>query len=153
MQEYTSADTSINSSRLPKLYTAMQGELFGKSVIDYGCGKFLDSYKERVNFNLSGYDPYNYNRPENLQKSYDIAICSNVLNVIKEQEIRTKVLETLKGLAPICMITVYEGDGSGIGKATKKDCYQLNRKAKEYKPELESVFESVTYRKGCFICR
>ena len=45
--------------------------------------------------------------------------------------------------------TVYEGNGSGEGKATKAG-YQLNKKTVDYVEEIEDIFGSVT-RKGKLI--
>ena len=42
-QIYTSANTSVNSSRLPKIYNLAKEKIEGKSVLDYGCGKYFDN--------------------------------------------------------------------------------------------------------------
>ena len=154
MQQYTSRNTSINSTKMPKIYTLVK-ELIDEnaSVIDYGCGKYFDNYK--LNFNCVGYDPYNYQKAKLLDSTYDYALCSNVLNVIKEPTERLKVLETLQNLAATTYITVYEGDRTGKGRETKADCYQLNRKRGDYIPELVDVFGvgNVKLVKGMFECR
>lgn len=154
MQQYTSRNTSINSTKMPKIYNLVSELIEGNaSVIDYGCGKYFDSYKPT--FHCVGYDPYNRPKEELLDDAYDYAICSNVLNVIKEPEERHKVLETLRNLAATIYITVYEGDGTGKGRATKSDCYQLNRKRGDYIPELVDVFGvgNVKLVKGMFECK
>ena len=157
MQTYTSANTSVNATKLPKLYGLVADEIKGKKVIDYGCGKFFDRYSDKVDANLTGYDPYNYrNYDAALTANYDIALCSNVLNVIDDLEARLRVLRTLKDLAPISYISVYEGDRSGRGRQTKPDCYQLNRSRGDYIPELVRVFGkgNVSYVKsGYFKCK
>lgn len=153
-QKYSSAETSINSTKLPAIYGKVK-ELGdpAMSVIDYGCGKYLDNYKAKVNCQLSGYDPYNRPDTDALNRSYDIAICSNVLNVIAEDDIRESIARELKTLAPIVYITVYEGNRSGVGKVSKKDCWQENRKLADYTDELKSVFHNVTIKNGMAICR
>lgn len=153
MQKYTSAETSINSSQLPKIYRLAKDEIKGKAVIDYGCGKFFDSYVGKVDAELHGYDPYH--RPDKavLGKHFDVALCSNVLNVIAEEEERRNVLESLRELADESLITVYEGDGSGIGRETKKDCYQLNRKTGDYKQELDNVFDDTKLKGKVWFCK
>lgn len=154
MQQYTSMNTSINSTKMPKIYTLVNGLIDGNaSVIDYGCGKYFDNYNPP--FECVGYDPYNRPKAELLDNKYDYAICSNVLNVIKEPTERRKVLETLMNLAATTYITVYEGDGTGKGRETKADCYQLNRKRGDYIPELVDVFgaRNVKLVKGMFECR
>lgn len=151
-QKYTSANTSINSKKLPAIYKMVMDKILPEEkVIDYGCGKYFDNYNLPKNF--FGYDPYN--RPENeiLNSHYDIALCSNVLNVIMEKEQRLEVLKSLRKLADKIYITVYEGDKSGNGKVSKNDCYQLNKRKEDYIPELFEVFENVKYnRKGYFEC-
>ena len=154
MQQYTSRNTSINSTKMPKIYTLVSGLINGDaSVIDYGCGKYFDNYNPP--FECVGYDPYNRPKAELLGGKYDYALCSNVLNVIKESTERRKVLETLRNLATTTYITVYEGDGTGEGRETKADCYQLNRKRCDYIPELVDVFGAgnVRFIKGMFECK
>ena len=154
-QKYTSANTSINSKRLPAIYKMVADRINEtETVIDYGCGKYFDSYELGDNF--FGYDPFNRAEENLLNATYDVALCSNVLNVIMESEIRRSLLETLKRLAKKIYITVYEGNGSGIGKESKGDCYQLNKKRGDYIPELVAVFgeENVSYNKrGYFECK
>ena len=153
-QMYTSKDTSINSTKLPRIYKLIEGRIDKEEkVIDYGCGKFFDNYNLPDNY--VGYDPYNRPETELLNETYDVAICSNVLNVISEIENRIKLLEQLKQLAKTIFITVYEGDRSGRGRVTKNDCYQLNRTRGDYIPELVQVFGSGHVRwnrKGYFEC-
>ena len=153
-QKYTSANTSINSKKLPAIYRMVSGRINEtEKVIDYGCGKYFDSYNLPENYH--GYDPYNRPEKSELNTKYNIALCSNVLNVIMEREARYNLLNTLKNLADKVFITVYEGDKSGKGKTTKNDCYQLNRKRGDYIPELVDVFGygNVKYnRKGYFEC-
>lgn len=154
-QKYTSANTSINSTKLPKIYSLATDVIKGKSVIDYGCGKYFDNYIGKVDADLHGYDPYNRNDESVLRREYDVALCSNVLNVIDSAEARIAVLRTLKSLAPVVLITVYEGNRSGKGKVTKEDCFQLNRSRGTYIPELVAVFGkgNVTFKHGYFECR
>lgn len=155
MQKYTSSNTSINSSKMPKIYKFVSPLINeNETVIDYGCGKFFDKYE--IWFNCVGYDPYNMPNEDALHNHYDVALCSNVLNVISEKENRLDVLKKLKSLANTVYISVYEGDKTGVGKETKKDCYQLNKLTGWYIPEIVSVFGAgnvVLERKGYFKCR
>ena len=148
-QEFTSAGTSINSSKLPAIYRKVP--YTDGTVLDYGCGRFFENYN--LPENVKGFDPYNYPVTSNLERHYDKVFCSNVLNVIKEREIRLGLLETLKTLGSVVYITVYEGDGSGTGKVTKKDCYQLNRKARDYIGEISEIFETVEIKQGVIVAR
>ena len=153
-QKYTSANTSINSKKKPRIYKLISNIITsGDRVIDYGCGKYFDSYNLGENF--FGYDPFNRNLEELLNNEYDIALCSNVLNVIMEKEVRLDILSTLRRLAPKVFITVYEGDKSRRGKVSKEDCYQLNWKCGDYIPELVEAFGAGNVhwnRKGYFVC-
>ncbi len=145
MQVYTSANTSINRNHLPAIYKKVDVANAGQ-VLDYGCGKFFDAYG--LPENVHGYDPYNRNVPEELERQYDTIICSNVLNVIMEHEVRKSLLETLKALGKQVYITVYEGDKTGVGRQTANDCYQLNRKIKDYLPEVIEVFGNAEIKNG-----
>lgn len=151
-QKYTSAATSINSAKAPKLYgmVAPQIDEEGNQILDYGCGRYFDNYDTFKKADVSGYDPYN--RPDEtvLHKHFDFVLCSNVLNVIAESEVRQSVLEQMKELGDTVLISVYEGDRSGKARQTKPDCYQLNRNRGDYIPELVNVFGkgNVTYKRG-----
>lgn len=153
-QKYTSANTSINSTKLPKIYKLVSERITDDdAVIDYGCGKYFDNYNLPNNY--VGYDPYNRPDDKVLNNEYDIALCSNVLNVIMEREQRISLLEKLKELAKVVFITVYEGDRSRNSRVTKNDCYQLNWMRGDYIPELVSVFGygNVKWnKKGYFEC-
>ena len=151
-QQYTSADTSINK-KLPAIYSLVKDEINKTDqVIDYGCGRYFDHYNLPKNF--FGYDPYNRPDEKILDHHFDIALCSNVMNVIMEKEVRIELLQILKELAPVVFITVYEKDGDGIGKVSKPNCYQLNRKKRDYFDEISEVFgnENVEYKHGYFKC-
>ena len=79
-QKYDSRETSINK-RKPAIYNKIENKINETDqVIDYGCGKYFDEYNLPENF--FGYDPYNRPDESVLNKEYDIALCSNVLNVI-----------------------------------------------------------------------
>ena len=154
-QKYTSAGTSINKNKLPRIYGILP-KLYGLPLnqlgltLDYGCGKYFHDYN--LPGNIRGYDPFNLREEENLCNHYRNVLLSNVLNVIAEPEIRHEVLETAKSLGDVVYVTIYEGDKSGIGSETKEDCYQLNRRTREYRPELEAVFGAVEYKYGMFKC-
>lgn len=160
-QEYDSAKTSINSTKLPAIYKMISLPA-GSVGVDYGGGKFDNAVEALAqdNVTLYVYDPYNRSREHNSQvvKSLranggaDFAINSNVLNVIKEPEARRNVLENIKKItksgAPI-YITVYEGSGNNNEGVTKSG-YQLNRKTSDYLDEIREVFPDAK-RKGKLI--
>ena len=160
-QEFTSEKTSINSSKLPAIYKMIHIPA-GSVVIDYGGGKFDNAvdYMAQQDVTLHVYDPYNRSDEHNreviraIRKNggADYAICSNVLNVIKEASIRKEVLENIKRLLKSngkLYLTVYEGKGDGAEGETKSG-YQLNRPTAGYLEEIQEVFPDAV-RKGKLI--
>lgn len=160
-QEYTSKDTSINSTKLPAIYRLVN--LYpGELVLDYGGGKFDIAAEEMAKKDVTVliYDPYNRSSSHNNQViktirangGSDVTLCSNVLNVIKEPEARLNVLKNIAKLTSPggdIYITVYEGSGKGNEGATKSG-YQLNKKTADYMDEVQSVFPDAI-RKGKLI--
>lgn len=160
-QEYDSAATSINSTKLPAIYKMIKLQP-GTVGVDFGGGKFDNAveYLRDQDVTLCVYDPYNRSAEHNrgvlrtlrANGGADFAINSNVLNVIKEPEARKGVLENIKKItksgAPI-YITVYEGRGDAKEGVTKSG-YQLNRKTADYLEEIQEVFPDAK-RKGKLI--
>lgn len=157
-QKYSSKDTSINKNRLPVVYSIGSDLIRGKKCIDYGCGKYnnaIDYAKAELNATVVPYDKYNRTETENtfaLSQGYELLICSNVLNVIAETEIRNAVISECAKLAPIALFTVYEGNGTGNGKVSKNDCWQENRKTETYIAELKTAYKTVTKKGKLLIC-
>lgn len=163
-QEYSSADTSINSGKLPAVFNMVTFKS-GSINLDYGGGKFDNAaayLSEKYDATNLVYDPYNRSAKHNSEVikqirangGADTATCSNVLNVIQEESARIKVLENIKKLVKPSgevYITVYEGNGSGQGKVTQNNkSYQLNKKTADYLEEIQSVFPDAA-RKGKLI--
>lgn len=160
-QEFDSANTSINSNKLPAIYRmiSIPKDTVG---VDFGGGRFDNSieYIKDLGATLCVYDPYNRSKEYNIETlktlrangGADWAINSNVLNVIKEPSARKAVLENIskitKSGAPI-YITVYEGRGDAKEGQTKSG-YQLNRKTADYIDEIQEVFPDAK-RKGKLI--
>ena len=166
-QKYNSAITSINSSKLPALFSKVKFEP-DTINLDYGGGKFdnvADYLSSKYNCTNLVYDKYNRDSSHNAEVlkqvrdngGADTVTCSNVLNVIAEPEVRQEVIKDLKRyLKPggTCYITVYEGNASGTGKANdKRQSYQTNMKLDDYIPEVKKVFSNVTKSKGMLICK
>lgn len=163
-QEYTSANTSINASKLPVIFNLVD---FKPNTInlDYGGGRFDNAtiyLKSKKVKNLI-YDPYNRSKEHNdkvldiiyRNNGADTATLSNVLNVIKERDIRIEVLENIKELLKpngTLYITVYEGTGLGDEKSTRAG-YQLNRKTRDYIEEINEVFNNVTLKGKLIIAK
>lgn len=160
-QEYTSANTSINSSKLPAIFKLIN--LSPNTInLDFGGGRFDNATEYLANEDVTNliYDPYNRSSEHNknvldtIRKNNgaDTVTCSNVLNVIKEENARRTVIQNIYNLLKsngTAYFTVYEGTGKGNEGATKSG-YQLNRKTTDYVDEIKEVFSDVT-RKGKLI--
>ena len=160
-QEFTSENTSINSGKLPAIFKMIHLEP-GTINIDYGGGKFdnVAEYLAPMDVVNLVYDPYNRTPEHNREVirtiknagGADSATCSNVLNVIKEPEVRRNVLENIRRVVKpdgVVYITVYEGSGKGNEGPTKSG-YQLNRRTADYLEEIKEVFPDAI-RKGKLI--
>ena len=141
MQNFTSANTSINSTKLPKVYQKIPIE---GAILDYGCGKYIDHIKRFLWENeayLLPYDPYNQSVEQNFWTIKQLKrikeqgepltiVCSNVLNVIDDDEtvqmIADRIQKWINDTDGTAYITVYEGNRSGVGRQTGKDRYQRN---------------------------
>ena len=139
-QMYTSANTSINKTKLPAVYNKYQFNK-GDRVLDYGCGKYTDHIKKRMDeleCQWCGYDKFN--QPEDInndaiemmKSGFDIGICSNVLNVIDSIETIEYISKEIKDCCKKAIFYIYEGNKSGIGCVTKDDCWQRNEKIDSY---------------------
>lgn len=160
-QEYTSANTSINSSKLPAIFKLIN--LSPNTInLDFGGGRFDNASEYLATKDVTNliYDPYNRSSEHNknvldtIRKNNgaDTATCSNVLNVIKEENARHTVIQNIYNLLKsngVAYFTVYEGTGKGNEGATKSG-YQLNRKTVNYIDEIKEVFSNVS-RKGKLI--
>lgn len=149
MQKYSSKDTSINV--VNKVYK--QCAFKDNSVIlDYGGGKYdtnVDYMRERNGSDVLVYDKYNRNGEHNLavldrcrEEKPDYIVCSNVLNVIMEDEVIRDILKDICGCCredTAVYIAIYEGDKSGVGKKTKKG-WQRNEKAQAYEAVISEYF-------------
>ena len=155
-QRYTSADTSINTTKLPFLFSHLES-LIGKAekpnhyILDIGCGKETAHIYEKVKslgWGYIGYDPYNQTEDEqNIARlgmalfPISIATLSNVINVIDDDQ---AIIEAIRmgishAISHTALVTIYEGDRTGVGRVTKRDCYQRNMKRKDYLPLFESA--------------
>lgn len=156
-QEFTSERTSINADKLPALFKMVT--FAPKSMnLDYGGGRFdnvTEFLAEKDVENLV-YDPYNRSAEHNksvLAKvrsngGADTITCSNVLNVVKEPEVRQSILNNIKKLLKpngTVYITVYEGLKDKPEGPTKSG-YQLNRKTEDYLDEIRKVFPDAERR-------
>ena len=156
-QTYTSANTSVNSKRLPAIYKKIDwyriknryGDLV---VLDIGAGKYTQHIKEYIESKggeYIPYDPYNQSADDNLYASVNfdranVIICSNVFNVIKETDVIYDLHEMITKYNVPYFISVYEGDRSWIGHETKKGCWQRNETIDAYLINCrEGIFNKV----------
>lgn len=129
-----SLKTSLgNINRLPKGLKMLEELGIYKKVINYGAGLGYKKHQELIKgIELVNYDP-NIEEINTLPSvQADAIICNNVLNVIKDDEIIEKILDTIDSYNLPSYITVYEGDRTGEGKETKTGTYQRNMKTKDY---------------------
>jgi len=161
MQKYTSAETSINLTRTPAIAKLVDWKP-GTTNIDLGCGKkpeLMIEYLKTQGVVGVGIDPYNRTKIQNREarskvRKADTVTISNVLNVIKEKKYRRELLETAKGMVKATgkvLITVYEGDRSGKGRATSKG-WQEHRATGDYVAELKKVFCKVEKVGKLLVC-
>jgi hypothetical protein len=166
-QEFDSSNTSINDKKRPALFGKVNFEP-GTVNLDYGGGKFDNVAEYLVQFDVINmvYDPYNRSSQHNREVIHtlweyggaDSATCANVLNVIKEYEVRHKLLLNIKKLtkpnAPI-YFAVYTGSKKqqeGGSRPTSKSSYQLFWTVEQYLPEIKEVFPDAQKKNGLIVC-
>ncbi len=148
-QRYTSAGTSINKNKLPAVFSKIVFNK-GSTVLDYGCGKYIAHIRQKVEEQGCKYYPYDpYNLPESTlpKGKVDYGVCSNVLNVIAENDIVEHIIKTVCDISETAYFTVYEGDKSGVGKASSRDTYQRNARTDWYAELIKSMGYDVTIYK------
>ena len=162
-QSFTSAGTSINSGRLPAVYG--KAKFSAPFVLDIGCGKYTSHITRKLNDQgreLFPYDPYNQPDSINQETLYRLmvcfrtrtpvdVVCSNVFNVIDDDSTLEGMASWIRSIIQATggtgYITVYEGDGSGIGRQTGKDQYQRNEPLRNYL----RFFPGAYIRKGMIV--
>ena len=162
-QSITSADTSINVSKLPQGYTKLiKNNTFKKGdvVLDIGGGRFdnaVDTLKEK-DVTVKVYDPFNRSLEHNRavvetvrDGQADKVVSFNTLNVIPEEANRLKVIEQAHNALKEngeAFFTVY-GDPKKKAGATVKG-YQAHLPLKDYVSSVKEVFgeDSVTSSGG-----
>ena len=163
-QTFTSAATSINSTKLPRVYRHVKPAP-GSVVLDYGCGRYTDHIRSALPEDVK-YLPWDpYNQPGHVNKATAMllwryvnagrpltVVCSNVLNVIDDENTVASIADDLATVAirsgGTVYVTVYEGDGSGVGRQTGPDQWQRNEKLRSY---LRYFPESARIRSGMIV--
>lgn len=156
-QEYRSTKTSINAKKLPAgIRRALDQGVWSDVMtnLDIGGGRY-DNTTEAIaatgarNFT---YDPWNRTLWENIgaahtaEQGVDTVTIHNVLNVIKEDTLVDRVLRqawaALKSGGKL-MITVYEGNKSGVGRSTLGgEAWQRNLTTAKYLPMIRRHFKN-----------
>lgn len=146
-QHYSSANTSVNSKRVPRLFKALTWQP-GTVNLDYGGGKWdtASDYLWTKGVINRIYDPYNRTPEHNARvlsaTAYNTATISNVLCVIAEPDVRRAVVDD--ALAHLqtggtLYISIYEGNHSGHGHQSEPDCWQNNQPVEFYAQELADL--------------
>ncbi len=147
-QQFSSKNTSVNSARLPAVFNFAVSKGLIKpefNILDIGGGKF-DNVKEHLYAKYKAknyiYDKYNRGKDHNSdvlnffsRKKADMAVISNVLNVIMEDDIKREIIKLAIDKTKdngLILIKVYEGNKTSIGHVSKKDCWQENKLSHEY---------------------
>ena len=163
-QTYTSAKTSMNAKKLPKVFGLLPPLRRNSILIDYGAGKFTDHIREAMpHVVYCPYDPFNQPDDVNRTTLYYLfsaarirmpvtITCSNVLNVIDDDDTVRGIADTLSRFVAAtggtAYITVYAGDGSGIGRQTGPDQYQRNEPLTSYMQYFEDPRPVTYYNKA-----
>lgn len=166
MQAITSKNTALN--QVASTFKAF--DFNDCLVLDYGCGKGLSKEfceKTYNNCQVFLYDPFHgfdevNDFLESCKKSKNnIITCNNVLNVLQDDVLNTEIVSiaVFANYAYTDVIfKIYEGDRSGIGRISKKDCYQRNEKTENYMSLIIEMFNNNTIgnryhimRKGQYI--
>lgn len=133
-QEFDSAETSqsqiaatFKKGLIPK----------GSFVIDFGGGKYdkAINWCKDLGIICAVYDPFNRSKDYNKQTMQlvkeaggaDFVTCNNVLNVIKEDDVRLSVLKNINRLVKpggTIYLLIHEGDGDGNSRITKQKTYK-----------------------------
>lgn len=149
VQNFTSRATAVNgkAGKLPAIYKKI--DLEGRCILDIGCGAEVKHIRDYVTDQGSfwyGIDPFNqsaehsmdvlafWDRTSGIAKECNLVISSNVLNVLDSEEAVKDAANCIveKSAGGSYAVTVYEGNGSSIGRQTGVDQWQRNEKTREY---------------------
>lgn len=161
-QNFTSRATAVNgkAGKLPAIYKKLNLE--GLAILDIGCGAYTDHINDYITAKGGywyGIDPYNQSAEHNTNvlaiwnmasvvcEKQQLVISSNVLNVLDTEEAVQDAVNCIveKSAFGAYAVTVYEGNGSGVGKQTGVDQWQRNEKLKAY---LKYFPSDAVIRKG-----
>lgn len=162
MQKHSSKNTSINTHHLPAVYNKVNWKHYAHAADDYhvfdiGCGQLATqrmAYEKLKQFGIKKFYPWDPNHrcmgnkiqtvtEMNKTDTNKVIICTNVLNVIDDDSALNNLIAFICNMSVVqepngiyhmnpVFVSVYEGDGSGVGRQTKKDCWQRNEKLAFY---------------------
>ena len=128
-------------------------------VLDYGAGKYPNLVQEHLKSQgvswVESFDPYNPDISDFKDGLFEVVICSNVLNVIKDD---VMLHDTVSDIAKhlywegTAYIQIYFGDKSGEAGETTRG-YQRNAVMKHYMKFLSPYFEEITANANRFVCK
>ena len=166
-QEISSADTSINESKLPSIFNPSgkyRSILFqeGNVILDLGGGRFDNAVEEAAaaGAKLFVHDIYNRTQEHNdavaekvKNGNADFVTINNVLNVIAEPGARALLMQqAANAVAPggKIFVQIYEGKSANRGNPGPTSAgFQNNMATQDYVPEIEAVLEGYKVeRKG-----
>jgi 2-polyprenyl-3-methyl-5-hydroxy-6-metoxy-1,4-benzoquinol methylase len=165
MQEYTSAATSINKNKVPKLFTVVDKHFGWKPLtinLDLGGGKYDTATEYLAEKDVKNYilDPYNRSEEHNeivhslmYYASADTVTISNVLNVVKGSEARYEIiLEAWSRVKPggTIYISVYN---SGKAGESKRGCWQNAMTLERYLKEITDARLKAYIKHGIIIIK
>ena len=111
----------------------------------------ISGNNQRICGRLFGYDPYNLGNEIPKSQTFDVVTISNVLNVIQEDEVIENIIHEAMKIANTAIVSIYEGDKSGIGRMTKRDCYQRNQSRDWYYNFISNMGYKTEIKSGCIL--
>jgi len=148
----TSANTSINKTKVPEIFKLVEkkhGWQAGSYNLDIGGGKYDTATEYLESFGVTNlvYDPFNRSYEHNKgildiaeERFVETITISNVLNVIKDRTQRIKLLKSAKKYLEYTgklYVTCYQAKKPGL---SKKDCWQNALPLAFYEDEIKEVF-------------
>lgn len=138
MNNEKSLETSRgNSNKLPSLLQYMKEKEY-KNILNYGCGLYGEKHKqmmEKYGIKLINFDKYimgiNYISDINMEE-VDCIICSNVLNVIPDEEEIIGVIDFFVKSNKDVYISIYEGNKCNKLILNSKGYWQRNETKKVF---------------------
>ena len=144
-------NTAISRQKMSRPMKKMfeSGKFDNKRVLDYGCGKGFDvEYLKLQGIDIKGYEPFASDKYLQMPEGkFDIITNNYVLNVIENVEERKALVEKMKSMANLVVITV-RADKKSIkstwtpmndGYLTPKNTFQKIYDEKSLKEEFGNV--------------